>query len=425
MAVPPGADAPLIILANFMSPVALDLREHTTLSRWAEQAPRELFLARPGDALVSPVVLSEPFTAYVHTLLGLPHGSVDIITVRDEPGWSTADTVHRSPLAERLRSHVMRYPGARLLPIALDAPTLALADAIGAAVSPLGRAGPAIGAEALAVVSDYNTKAGFRAAAADVGMRLPPGRVCSGGDLPGTVGRMLARYPRVVVKPDRSAGGYGLRFVTRDDPAAGAEDSRGCWIVEEHVPHSAAVSAQFLATFEGPRLVFDGRMDTLGGTFTGYRSPLPGDERTGVRDELNRWGLALGDLLMAQGYVGPYGIDALLGEDGRLYATESNVRRTATTTPHALVGRLTSGNGRTGPNPAWLMATTMPAVPLTFPQALARLRHASLAYEAERGDGAVLHTDRPADGGAWRYLVIATGQERLSELATAVDATLR
>ncbi|MFD7288799.1 hypothetical protein [Streptomyces sp. NPDC059863] len=201
-----------------------------------------------------------------------------------------------------------------MMSIALDAPTLALADAIGADVSPLGRTGLAIGAEALALVSDYNTKAGFR---------------------PATAGHRHAATVRPRLRR-RSA------------------------------PHSRPNAGPIR-----PRLVFDGRMGTLAGTFTGYRLPLPGGSGTGVRDELTRSGLALGDLLMAQGYARPYEIDALLGEDSRQYATES-IRRTATTTPHALVDRLASGNGRTDCHPAWLMATTMPRVPLTFPQALAR-----------------------------------------------------
>ncbi|WP_181382838.1 hypothetical protein [Streptomyces sp. CG 926] len=41
----------------------------------------------------------------------------------------------------------------------------------------------------------------------------------------------------------------------------------------------------------------------------------------------------LGRHLVDHGYSGPFGLDGLVDADGIAYASESNIRRTATTTP--------------------------------------------------------------------------------------------
>ncbi|MFE5086161.1 hypothetical protein [Streptomyces mirabilis] len=46
---------------------------------------------------------------------------------------------------------------------------------------------------------------------------------------------MLTRHKRVVVKPNRSAGGYQLRFVTRTEPWSAPGPLSGEWVVEEHL----------------------------------------------------------------------------------------------------------------------------------------------------------------------------------------------
>ncbi|MEV7290372.1 hypothetical protein AB0N79_01990 [Streptomyces microflavus] len=68
----PGA---LVILANFVSPPAVDLAEESVLRQGAEQAPRKLWLTRPGDVLITPVPFSAPFRRYVFHLLGVPENS--------------------------------------------------------------------------------------------------------------------------------------------------------------------------------------------------------------------------------------------------------------------------------------------------------------------------------------------------------------
>ncbi|MEU8699020.1 hypothetical protein AB0C61_15365 [Streptomyces sp. NPDC048680] len=54
--------APLVLLANFASPVSVSLKASEAVRRWSAQAPRKIWLARPGDVLVTPVPSMMPAT---------------------------------------------------------------------------------------------------------------------------------------------------------------------------------------------------------------------------------------------------------------------------------------------------------------------------------------------------------------------------
>jgi hypothetical protein len=420
-------DAPLVLLANFASPVAVSLEASEAVKGWSAQAPRKIWLARPGDVLISPVPLREDFLRYAGLLLGLPDGAVEVVVVPDLPGVGMPEAVRHHGLAETLTRLAGRHPRTRLLPIVLDSAAVALAAELGISVFPFTAGRP--GAGVLSAVDRLNTKTGFRAVAKARGIRMPEGRVCRGGELPGAVARMLGRFGRVVVKPARSAGGHGIRFLSRHDPAVRPErDSTGLWIVEQHVRHTKEVSVQCVVETAGPRVVFSGEMLTRDGSFTGYRSPLRGVPPDTIV-ELEGWGLALGQHLATCGYAGPYGIDGLLGTDGTLYATESNVRRTATTTPQAMVTRLSHAAGR--PNPAWLIAKRTTRARHTFSQAVRRLDTAGLAYRPAHGEGIVLYAGGTDSAGGstgpgtdWRYAVMGHSHRRIEELESEIATVL-
>lgn len=165
---------------------------------------------------------------------------------------------------------------------------------------------------------------------------------------------MLTRHKRVVVKPNRSAGGYQLRFVTRTEPWSAPGPLSGEWVVEEHLDAARSLSVQTDVRKTGPRVMFCGEMHTTGGAYDGYFSPVE-ESTDATTKELTQWASALGSHLAGHGYAGSCGIDAGLDPRGQLFATESNVRRTATTAPHALVERLSRAAGLR--KPAWLLAT--------------------------------------------------------------------
>jgi pre ATP-grasp domain-containing protein/pheganomycin biosynthesis PGM1-like protein len=410
----PGA---LVILANFVSPLAVDLSEESVLRQWSQQAPRKLWLTRPGDVVITPVPFSDPFRRYVFHRLGVPDGSVAVITVPDGPHLPMAEALAEHGLLEPLRALVRERPGARLLPTALDEASVALAADLRVPVVPYENGGPRPGV--LRAVADMNTKSGFRAVAHPLGLRLPRGLSCAGEELGRVTGALLTQHGRVVVKPDRSAGGHGLRFVTHGDRTPQPPpppDSH--WVVEEYVEHTRAVSAQGHVTAGRAEVTYDGEMRMSGGSFAGYRSPLDGLSGT-AREELADWTRALGRHLAAEGYRGPYSLDAVSTQDGTLYALECNVRRTATTTAHAMVSRLARGGG---PTPAWTTGTVTAASPLTFDTAVSLLTEAGLDFQPGDAEGVLLYADRPVDGSGWRYAAVAPDPTRLTELEVRLAA---
>ncbi|MFD3695163.1 peptide ligase PGM1-related protein [Streptomyces sp. NPDC058646] len=416
---------PLVVFANFLSDLAVDLSQGRVLETWAQQAPRKVWLLRAGDVLVAPGRLSGEFRRYVSDLTGVGPDDAGVIEVPPAGAVPLADAVRTAGLVERVRLHA-RGPGTALLPTAPDASAIEFARELGITVHPYATADDA--AAALKATMLLNTKAGFRRVAEQLGMRLPEGVVCGRNEVESAVRSLLGRHEQVVVKPDRSAGGHGMRFLSARDVRGTAPlrldavgGPQGLWVVEEYIPVAASVSVQMENTPAGPRMLFSGAMRTVQGSFSGYASPLPPDSAHAAGD-LERWGTALGRHLADRGHLGPFGVDALIGTDGVVYAGESNVRRTATTTPHAMVMRLTAASGP--PRPAWMVDKRRTRIPFTFAQAAARLRQFGLAFDPDSGEGVVLHADEPLDGRTWRYTVIAGHADTVRAREAALESAL-
>ncbi|MFF1409454.1 peptide ligase PGM1-related protein [Streptomyces sp. NPDC058289] len=413
--------APIVVFANFLSDLAVDLDEGQILTTWAQQAPRKAWLLRPGDVFVTPVPLSREFLRYVYDLTGVPPESVAVVEVPPAGAVPMAQAVREAGLVEHLRA-LAGDRGAALLPTALDASAIAFARDIGITVHPY----PSVEAAEVALRTTMllNTKTGFRKTAGQLGLRLPVGRMCRRPETEDVARELLRDHERVVVKPDRSAGGHGMRFVSRDDLRGGASllldtvgGPEGLWVVEECLDVAESVSIQMDVAAAGARALFSGAMRTVKGSFTGYASPLP-PSCAHVAGELEEWGTALGRHLAVHGYGGPFGLDGLVDADGVVYASESNIRRTATTTPHAMVTRLTAGTAE--PQPAWSVSKGWTRSPMDFETALVRLRASRLAFHPERGEGVVLYADAPPDGHSWRYAVIARSVGDVEEQEAAL-----
>ncbi|MFD8019096.1 peptide ligase PGM1-related protein [Streptomyces lavendulae] len=417
---------PIVVFANFLSDLAVDLDEGQILMTWARQAPRKAWLLRPGDVFVTPVRVSREFLQYVYGLTGMTPESAVVIEVPPAGAVPLARAVREAGLLERVRA-LAGDRGAALLPTALDASAIAFARDIGIGVHPY----PTVEAAeaALKTTMLLNTKTGFRETAEQLGMRLPTGRMCRRPEVEGVVRDLLRDHARVVVKPDRSAGGHGMRFVSRDDLRSGVGlpldtvgGPEGLWVVEEHLDVAESVSVQVEVSTSGTRALFSGAMRTVQGSFTGYTSPLP-PSCAQLAGELEEWGTALGRYLADHGYAGPFGLDALVDTGGVAYASESNIRRTATTTPHAMVTRLTAGSVNT--HPAWSVSKGRTRAPMDFDEVLARLRASRLAFDPDRGEGVVLYADAPPDGRSWRYVLIARSAGDVGEQETALAEVLQ
>ncbi|MFF1509579.1 peptide ligase PGM1-related protein [Streptomyces sp. NPDC058326] len=427
---PSGPCGIQVLYANLVSDLAVDLDEREVLGAWAEQAPREVWLLRPGDVLVTPVPVGEAFLEYACALTGVPRESVTVVHLPGAFVSAGVPSPHRVA-AEAVRGASAGRAVAAVLPTALDGAAVGLARGLGVPVAPYASA-EAAGA-ALEVTRLLNTKAGFRRVAGALGMRLPDGRVRRRAGVGPAVRELLGSHGQVVVKPDRSAGGHGLLFLPSEAgpwdgeglPSVGGAD--GLWVVEERIEVARSVSIQMETGPAGPRPLFSGEMRTVEGCFTGYLSPLAsppspaGSPAADVGATLVSWGCALGRFLADHGYAGPFSVDAMVSADGEVFAGESNVRRTATTTPQAMVARLTAGAGsgdRPG-GPCWATGRLRAPAVCSFGEAVERLRVGRIAFDPARGEGVVLYAGPPPDGLTWRYAVIAdsrAGVARYEEL---------
>ncbi|MEU6062627.1 peptide ligase PGM1-related protein [Streptomyces sp. NPDC047097] len=412
---------PALVYANFVSDLAVGLGAGEVLERWAEQAPRKVWLLRPGDVLLTPVPVDREFRGYAARLLGLPLEELAAVVVPPLAGASMADAVRAAGLLGTVRELVRHRPGLGLLPTALDESSVLLARELGLPVIPYGEPGPT--ARALRAASVLNTKSGFREAARELGIRVPEGGVCDQAGLRSLAARMVAAYGEVVVKPDRSAGGHGLVFHSAASPAlpAAGPGLEGGWVVEERVDVAHSVSVQLDTGPRGCAVVYSGEMRVEHGAFTGYESPLHGPAAA-ARAELEEWGLRLGGLLAREGYAGPFSVDAVVTRDGTLFANESNVRRTATTTPHAMIARLVREAGREETD--WLVGRHRSARPYAFGEVVRLLEERGLAWDPGRGEGVVLYMGGPADGRSWRYAVAGGSRERTAELEARLASAL-
>ncbi|MGW0118592.1 preATP grasp domain-containing protein [Streptomyces sp. NPDC003327] len=420
-----------VVYANLVSDLAVDLEERDVLGAWAEQARREVWLLRAGDVLVTPVPVDEAFLRYSSALTGVPPDSVTVLTL-PEAFAAAGRPVPLRTAVEAVRTACAGRPVDAVLPTALDTAAVGMARALGVPVHPYASVEAA--EAALEVTRLLNTKAGFRQVALGLAMRVPDGRVRRRAGVADAVAELLASHGEVVVKPDRSAGGHGLRFLAApggarepspgaglaawtgaDLAAVGGPD--GLWVVEERIDVAGSVSVQMETGPDGPAVLFDGEMRTVAGCFAGYLSPLP-PSWAGLGPTLEEWGRSLGTFLAGHGYAGPFSIDAMVTGGGELVAGESNVRRTATTTPRAMVARLTAtataaasaGTGAPpppGPGPTWATGRVRAAKEWAFDEAVERLGSVGVAYEPSPGQGVVLYAGPPADGLTWRYAVIA------------------
>lgn len=228
-------------------------------------------------------------------------------------------------------------------------------------------------------------------------MRLPHGRVCDGAELPSTVRDVLARYARVVVKPDRAAAWprAAVRRARRAPARARAAwAAGGSWRSTWRTPRRSAPSSR-----RRPRV------RASGSTARCVRSTAPSLATTRPRRAPTPTGCAVNCTAGGGSWVTAW---RGAGTSGRTTSTPSWPRTACCTRPSATCGgprrpprtrwSALPPRPRGHPAPAWIMATAAPGPSLTFAQALDRLRAGGLDYDAYRRRGR-RPVRRPPGGG--------------------------
>ncbi|MET8546707.1 zinc-binding dehydrogenase [Kitasatospora sp. NPDC004799] len=405
-------------------------------------AQRMLWWAEDGDVLVLPGAPDPAFLAYVTGLTGVRAGGLTFVV--PPPGAQGGQVLTADRLADPdFRAELRRVLAGRavdeVLAISPNGAVAELAAALGVAEAMPGRPFAAQGGNAL-----VNSKAGFRALAAGVGVPIPPGTVAgSPAEVEAAVEHLLGQGHSVMVKVEFQGGGLGNEILARDEEVAavGAERvvplpdraavagyvaERWSWltggrgqrvVVERYFADSAPLYAQFVIDDTAAVLAGCGEM-VMRPVVVGEITPpvTPGAD---VMAELVRQGARLCEALRVIGYRGTVSADAVLTPKGELYFHETNARLTGSSHLHdVFLGRLLRPEHRGARHLLELAGLTVPS----FAEAVAAVGAAGLAFDPETGTGVLFSSDfGPADGSVM-YCVVAESPAAARTLEAALLA---
>jgi hypothetical protein len=419
--------APQVIFANTCNRLMIEalVAEHSGgLSR---AGPRKLWLARPGDLLVTLGTVSPAMRRHAAELLGHDEAAIEVLELPPAVPALLAERVAADPLAlARLRA---RADGPTVLsPYALDQPTWAMARTLGLRLASYEST---CEQQLVSLVASLNRKSKFRELAATLDLPVVPGSYCPDDPaLLDACDRLLRQHESVLVKLDRSSNGYGqlrlqqadrdrlpTRIATHAQQFA-AQPRRT--VVEVWLELRSAPSVELRVDDTGVSVLYDcdqvARGPGSAAMVTPSRTLTPR-----ARATMLAWGTRLGEHLHAAGYRGVFDLDLAWTTDEQLYVSEANVRRTAGTHLHELVQRLRgSGSAQT----CWLGDARPGEAPISFAEGLRALEHERLAYRHEQGHGVLLTTDGVEHDGRWRYLIVGNSPDHVDALEARLAGVL-
>lgn|GEM_PF-3067752 len=424
-----------IIFANMTNELMLEVPTAGHARSLHAVSPRKIWLAEEGDLVITPRPIPETFKGYACGVLGIDPSRVDTLSPDSPVEIKLADALRKGDEMGALRSWLGSQNGARegieMLPFALDRPTVHLAEELQV---PIQGYAPHPTEKVRELVYKLNRKSGFRQLAADLGLSTVPGIRCNGfEELIYAVRQRLEEGWKVLVKLDRGSNGYGHLMVNPTDPGAMnlrrhlekgiqrfAEQPRS-FVVERYLTFKHIPSIEILVTDEGCELLYICDMRCPNGAFSGMVTPA-GELPLRVIPELIDSGKRYGDVLHQEGFRGIFDLDAGVTEEGHVYITESNLRRTGGTYLHTLMQRLV------GPNyletHTWLSDSRPGSTDENFASATAILDQEGLAFDRQRGEGILLTADTVAIDGRWRFLIISKSAEGTQEMESRLERLL-
>lgn len=371
-------------------------------------AQRLLWFAGPGDVLALPWLPPADYRDYVAGLTATEPESLSLLC--PPPGvlgtdLLTPDRIADPGFREQVRAAVRERVVDRLLAVYKDVPVMRLAAAVGLQVP--GSAFSAQGGDAF-----LNSKAGFRAIAAGVGVPIVAGLATTRrAEAQAMVTELLAAGNSAIVKQEFAAGGYGNAILSPGTGVrvAGASASavladaaavrdyfdrhwdrltaagRHRLIVERYLTGCDTVYSEYLVGDDGPVLVGVGEI-LMSPVPVGEIVPPQGLSRT-ARSVLVASGSAMASAYHAIGYRGFLSTDAVLTPAGEIFFTETNARMSGSTHLHVVINdRLLAAQHRGRRVVLELHDWVVPS----FAAAVDKLAEAGLAFDRESGIGVVL-----------------------------------
>lgn len=402
------------------------------------------WLAQPGDIVVLPRDLSQPFKDYMARVLGYAPGAVAFVA----PEWGDrhfrplgAQELLRADVVEQLAHHTCNRSDWSLYPYCNERGVQQLARALGIAgypnVQPFVEQG---GAELL------NDKRVFRSLAAGRGIPIAEGAVCNTlGELERAVETLIGITGAVIVKQDRHSGGMGNLIISRTPDISGQgalqvyviseeasldELSQLVWgrlayleraslVVEAYYPVISAVTAEFQINSRRNHVDFlncgevrqapimNGLIMPM--ALTPYRSA----SFIAGATELAR-------LYCDLGYEGLINVDGIVTTDGELVFNEVNGRVGGCSHIHHIMQVIAGPHY--GDN--MVVASHGRTVSLDLDQVLRILEARGLSFNATSSTGIVLTAEDLAGDGSLEYLSIAPTREAAFHLETEFESVL-
>ncbi|HZN75146.1 MAG TPA: hypothetical protein VFC00_26235 [Micromonosporaceae bacterium] len=392
-----STEASRVYLANLVNTVMIDQPPASYARTMAAVTPRKLWLAQPGDCVVTLAPCADPFRDYVASVTGTPAGSIDVIAPAELTPAHPADVIEALDAQRRIKAREV------LVPFVVDGPTLELANRTGMPIHPYQQP-PA--PETVDTIEEINTKAGFRVVAAGLGLPVADGGfAATAADLATAVAALLRMHPRAIIKVNRSSNGHGTfvcgpgddieRHIARS--VAEAPARRCGWVYEEFLAFEAVPSIELFVDDDGVHDFYTCDQRTRNNAWTGMvtpASPSPGLwQLADAAGRIGRW-------LYSCGFRGYFDVDGgVIG--GRYVVTEANVRRTGGTYLQQLAQRLTPAGVAT----YWRADVRTGDTRMDFTGAVSALERAKLADPAAPAR-ALLTADTLAVDGKWRYMVV-------------------
>ncbi|MFI9721801.1 peptide ligase PGM1-related protein [Streptomyces sp. NPDC052396] len=400
----------------------------------ARAVHRQLWLVRPGDVVISPIPVDEPFLRYVCGELGVDRDTVQVVNAGGE---LTDKALVHPDLVEWLRP--MTKDDAQLLPAAHTEGVAALARLLGLPPGPglrfAAQRGPVL----------LNRKSHFRQLAVGAELPVPAGSVVTGArELAAAIRRHLPRTGTVIVKRDDDLGGQGnvaltlgdtsplpgvCRTLAATDPRTAADalwaeltdDHNPVVVVESYHPATHSFYAEYLIAEDG-RITFlnSGGIrrspdpDPAAAELVWVGLELPADLPPGTASRALTAAARMVALAAAIGYRGHINIDGIRTTDGSVLFNEVNARWGGSLALHTIGERLL------GPDYAdhHVISGLRDITALPLPEALRILREQGLAFSAATKEGVVIVGADPQLGAPLECVALAPSTARARQIET-------
>jgi hypothetical protein len=414
-----------VIFANIVNELMIDDPSFEYAQKMNAVTPRKIWLAEPGDIVVTPVPIEDYFRSYAEDTLKTSLKSVRCFS----PSGSEQTLLASRAAADRELMDVLRQSAqdeqTDFLCFCLDKPTAEFASQLGLNIAHYSkRPGP----EVIDAGYRINTKNGFRRTVEALGLRVVPGRFCSAADLAQTVCEFGSTVGSVIVKANRSSNGYGHSVIRTAGRAAAelraeAETIRQnltfakMFVVEEFKDFSSLPSVEIEVGAERVHVNYTCDQRCTNNSWTGIVTPPEGSPDEYV-ESLTDIGLRFGRHVQSLGFRGHCDVDCGFTTDAGFWLLESNFRRTGGTYLHSLVKRLV--------NPDYLdshvwWADARVGRVMDFSKAVRILEEEDLRFDHETKQGVVLTADTTTFDKKWRYLILAHNHDQAKKMEKRIE----